>query len=623
MNFPGVDEFDIDQDVLHERTKTFQQAHLLHPNFYTTTLEDELEENRWLKSDPADVVAVCMGLCVSIPGVLRHLAPPGPPPSAKLPKIPQTRPSSSDAISLTDKASNAVGTDSPTLPPQSGPDDVEPINSEDVLDASSLTLTKLITSSSTHSLSVRNQMASPTLQVPSHAQSSQMVEYLQREISLLRNDLNFERYLKQQHVSHIGQLQRRNLKEATVEAETHNIINTNRMLKAKLTKANELYVQLKKEMATSRGQFKKWEAELSAKIRVFREDEKKWRFDEQTLRLELAKAREDCERLKHLVLESETKELSSKQRLQVSMMDLGELESFKKEVESLRATLSSYRKQEQDFERAKDEREHFRTELESASMKLASRDADRERTMKAYETRIHELEARLQGLNTVSPGQLPPAVQQMMDSALAATNAKLQSLKRIHARLHDKYIDLESRYHELEHERDAIAMIGSKPIPHSRSPVAFHDEPHVSGPYSSSRYGKPRLLSLDQLSEDDEYYRTHYSSSSPPSDNFSQTYNHPARPVRLESLRDTSSFAIGEPKILSSARDLSAHRDLAIEYERDLDPGFFQKNSALERRSSSRGKDSISQESTASGDREKKKEKIQPKSQIRVYGRGK
>lgn len=623
MNFPDANDFDIDQGVLHERTKSFQQAHLLHPNFYTTTLEDELEDNRWLKSDPADVVAVCMGLCVAVPSVLSHLAPPGPPPSSKLPELPHNRIPSGEPSSPIDSTERGPESDSPTLPPQSGKKPVEPLNDES-LSPKSPTLTRLVTSPSSQSLPALHKTSRLDAQPQNSIGQSPTVEYLQREITLLRNDLNFERYLKQQHVSHIGQLQRRNLKEATVEAETQNIINTNRMLKAKLNKASELYTQLKKEMTTSRNQSKRWEADLSAKIRVFREEEKKWRFDEQTLRLELSKAREDCDRLKDVVLDSETRELNSKQRLQASRMDIEELENFKQEVETLRAALSNSRRQEQDFERAKDERDHFRTELEDAKMKLASRNAERERTARAYETRIEELERRMQGLNMTVPGQLPPAVQQMVDSALAASNAKLLNLRKIHARLHDRYIELEGRYHDLEHERDA--MLVGRPILRSRSPTVnnYYDDSIGSlspGEYTGSHVGKPRLLSLDQLSEDDDYYRSHYAATSPPSDAFSQ-YNRSARPVRLESLRDAGGYAGGDPKILSSARDSSLPRNSAIEYEGDLDSRFYSPNTGMNRRPTSRGDHSISQDSAASGEQERRKEKIQPKSQVRVYGRG-
>ena len=85
LNFPGARDFDLDQDLIHSRTEPYRRVHLLHPNMFITTVEDELSENRWLKSDPADVVTECMDLCVAVSAALHD---PGPPPNTKLPPLP-------------------------------------------------------------------------------------------------------------------------------------------------------------------------------------------------------------------------------------------------------------------------------------------------------------------------------------------------------------------------------------------------------------------------------------------------------------------------------------------------------------------------------------------------------
>jgi hypothetical protein len=85
QNFPGADDFDLDQDLIHSRTEPYRRVHLLHPNMFTTTVEDEWNDNRWLKSDPADVVTECMDLCVAVSTALED---PGPPPTSKLPDLP-------------------------------------------------------------------------------------------------------------------------------------------------------------------------------------------------------------------------------------------------------------------------------------------------------------------------------------------------------------------------------------------------------------------------------------------------------------------------------------------------------------------------------------------------------
>lgn len=295
LNFPGARDFDLDEDLIHSRTEPYRKAHLLHPNMFTTTIEDELSENRWLKSDPADVVTDCMDLCVAVSATLGD---PGPPPATKLPPIPPL-PEVPAEFALDD-----IGRDSDvswrntqsTMFVPSGeapdiPDTIEmPIRSksvasaksfksaspllktQDVMDSPTLppakealkqTLLNASTTSAHREVNPQPSLDSFARSVtgttsPPHPHidfNNQSMASLQREIMLLRNDLNFERYLKLQHLSHIGQLQRKHIREATAEADTQNLINANKTLKARLNKANELYAQLKKETspaATSR-----------------------------------------------------------------------------------------------------------------------------------------------------------------------------------------------------------------------------------------------------------------------------------------------------------------------------------------------------------------------------------
>ena len=84
-----------------------------------------------------------------------------------------------------------------------------------------------------HSLSQSIVPRSPALR-PAASDIQGTIAFLQWEVMLLKNHLNFKRYLKRQHLSHIGDLQRKHIREETAEAETQNLINTNKRLKAKL-----------------------------------------------------------------------------------------------------------------------------------------------------------------------------------------------------------------------------------------------------------------------------------------------------------------------------------------------------------------------------------------------------
>ncbi|OCK77389.1 hypothetical protein K432DRAFT_395632 [Lepidopterella palustris CBS 459.81] len=685
VEFPTADDLDLDQDLIRSRTEPFRQVHLLHPNMFTTTAEDELSENRWLKSDPADVVTECMELCVAVSSSLED---PGPPPTSKLPDIPaqmvrtedipqggifildddgtiaNDEPatswrntqstmfsplsnSQSDGTEMPRKSyystySQAVGKsskpaspvlksrhvmDSPTLPPlplsdleSKGPQpkkkrsqNLRRVGTINVPSSPRLENFAQALSQSQHS-------GSPTRDdLQSHTMAS-----LQREIMLLRNDLNFERYLKLQHLSHIGQLQRKHIKEATVEAETQNLINTNRALKAKLAKANELYAQLKKETLTGRSQSKKWESELSSKVRSYREEQRNWHSEEDNLRLDLQKSQQDSDRLRRLVVESEARELNAKQKLRSMELDLEELETLRGEVEILQEKLQKLQESLADLDAVKKERDNLRNDLEIANMKLNSRDVERDRMRKAYERKIADLETRMQSSTpNAQPGKLPSSMQQMLDSAMAASQAKLQQMKKTHYRLLEQYTELEMRYHELEGEQKAErGRFNGRGNPNMHEPNYMADE--LPSPPSFRRQNSnninnnnnnngggggfggyssrlPRSLVTDSHEDYDYYgeYNSPISNNSPP---------YPARPVRLESLHQQKPFK--EP--------INQTHDLSAAYESSLNASFKAPNAPETVISS--GKSGYSVETNSS--KGEKKDKIAPKSEVRVYGRG-
>lgn len=659
-NFPDADDLDLDQDLIRRRTEPFRAVHLLHPALFNITIEEELEENRWMNSEPADVVTECMSLCIAVSDTLGD---PGPPPTSKLPDLPtaasqseeapsssllggdddehDTSPDYQRSVSWRNTQSTAL-----TVPSSKGPysHSAGAADCRDALDSPTFPSQKTDSREEIHRIALRKSVAqgeedpassekeSPHLEA--FAQSlaqprstspplEQNLATLQREVMLLRNDLSFERYLKHQHLTHIGQLQRKHIREATVEAETQNLINSNKALKAKLAKANELYTQLKKETQTSRSQSKRWEGELSARVRAFREEEKQWQTERESFHLDLQALTQDCDNLKKLVVESEARELNSRQNLTALKSEMEELHPLRSEVEMLRTKVEEYEARATGSDRsANNSHENLIDELQKVKLNLRSRDMEREQQRRAYERRVAELEAEIRAMNPEGipqqPNQLSPAVKQIIDSALAASQSKLNQLRKTHSRLLHKYTELELRYQELrgEHEagyyqqfQGARQDLDTLPENADLSPVRRYNTAR------GSTFGQRAPVPTRQhafSSDDDEIVDNDYvvPSSAP-----AGRYNYPPTvPPRSNSLAYANHQHL--PPL-----DTSGDRDLAALYESQLNHEF-QAPSASSDPPQSSGKSAFSVDSRDSkGD--KKKEKVQPKSEVRVYGRGK
>ncbi|KAF2026400.1 hypothetical protein EK21DRAFT_74256 [Setomelanomma holmii] len=576
LNFPGARDFDLDQDLIHSRTEPYRRVHLLHPNMFGTTVEDELHENRWLKSDPADVVTECMDLCVAVNSTLED---PGPPPNAALPPIPvPTIPETPTQLNLDDDGTTAN-------------------ESNSSLDG----FVQSVTASNS----------------PTHGDfRDQTMASLQRETMLLRNDLNFERYLKLQHLAHIGQLQRKHMKEATAEAETQNLINSNKTLKARLAKANELYAQLKKETLTSRTQSKKWESDLSAKVRNYRDSQKVWHGEEDSLRYKLQRTQEDYEHLKEIVEKAEAEQIKAQQRTRALEYELEDYGDVRRELEAAQDKILTLEDQHKELHALMQERNDLRNDLEISNLRLNSRELERERAIKAYERRIMELEARLQTAerSTAKPGQLSSSVQQMLDSALAASHAKFLQLKKAHYQLQAQYTDLQMMYHEVEAERQAEQgryqsqeMSGHLEFEKqrlSRSSSVIMRQGHQS----SSRYLPP--LATDTVPSEER---------EPQQDYQTPTFlnSSPVRALRQESVQKPQRSQT--TPLPYPAWGGGAGPDFSSAYEGSLNAHF--QAHAQNNAPHSSGKSSYSVDTEGSNGKDKK-DKVDPKSEVRYYGRG-
>ncbi|PVH96021.1 hypothetical protein DM02DRAFT_617467 [Periconia macrospinosa] len=664
LNFPGADEFDLDQDLIHSRTEPYRRVHLLHPNMFTTTVEDELTENRWLKSDPADVVMECMELCVAVSTTLDD---PGPPPASKLPDLPspptsntpQAKAELDDGSTVTESVASWRNTQSTTVassttgqsdttessenPPTTKSGKPEHPTSpllkcKDVIDSPTLPPMKeaakkknflgtplampqrlVIPSPSIENIST---LAS-TVGSPTHSEFQNLsMAALQREIMLLRNDLNFERYMKAQHLSHIGQLQRKHIKEATAEADTQNLINTNKTLKARLAKMNEQYAQLKKETLTSRSQSKKWEGELSGKVRSYRDDQKSWQGEEETLRFELNKSQKDIDHLKKIVEKAEAEQLRAQQRTHALEVELKDYSQMRRELEDAQEKIMGFGDQSKDLSLMIQQRNELRNELESANLRYSSLELDRQRSVQAYERRIMELESQVHRSDRPigRPGQLPPSVQQMLDSALASNNAKLSNMKKMYHRLQDQKTELEMQFHELDaehqallgklrnHERNGYPLEKDTPVRNFSVVSSNHRQSRIP----ESNFNQPNFTDLSVTTEGYDHYQEYNSPEyqSPISPSNSTTTS---RPMRYESLplqrpqrtqRDTPNANYGHD--LSEAYE--SHLDAQIQAQRTPEVPL------------SSGKSAYSMDTNSS--KGEKKDKAAPKPELRIYGRG-
>ncbi|GAP90446.1 putative tuberous sclerosis 1 [Rosellinia necatrix] len=507
------DVIEVQPTEIRHASERFRKCHLLHENFYTLTIDSEKTDfGRWIKSEPAEVVADCMALrqlSDELPDTI----------SLDLAEISNTDGDESDKI---DKGSallsssyiaDASGsgeiyrsTGSPLSQPGGGQTNPTAVrhssqsSHQSKRDSSStrlsenendnLTLSRQLVSSgsqtqlqdlinsnkavksslhqslandsvpslslSYHDTATETQSPPPHFNLPNSSTESHNSTIINKQRKLIRyvyllyNDLVFERFLKQQHLTHIGELRRRHVREAASEAETQNIITANKHLKQRLDEAKKAEIRAKTEGEKSRMLAKKWEADIFNKLKTLREEQKKWSIEKSTLEVELKVVKDEAEALRTLVCEVEVRELRLKQNIQSADVDFGELERLRSEVKRLTESERDHQAKETERQAAMTQAAEADSRAEVAKMQLAAREFDFQRTQELHQSQIIALNSKLQEVLKNDGRQKTENLDLQLGKTLEASRVMQTELKK---RIHDlsrKNAELQNKIFEIE-----------------------------------------------------------------------------------------------------------------------------------------------------------------------------
>ncbi|KAG6170980.1 hypothetical protein E4U11_001425 [Claviceps purpurea] len=525
-NASGADDLEVQPTEMRHRSERFRQNHLLHTNFYSLTIDSEKTDlSRWIKSEAAEVVAECMGLCLETdmyhfadlstailePGAVhagrnvdydttdgsraddallngsssKHDSWRSDPTASDSVSSNQTRATVKRRSTQSSIRSQGQSGDGEASLPDTGSPILAPVSYHDPLQdlvesnkAIKSGLHQSLANDSTPSLVVSKDEpvsdGAPTenpsstdaapppplsLDAPlptSMTESpSQQVAHLQKLVLLLQNDLSFERYLKQQHMAHIGDIRRKQMSEAATEAETQNLIIMNRNLKSRFEDAKKSEMQAKKESERSRAIAKKWEAKLADKLKTLRDESQRAHGNLEALQKEVDECKSERDKLRKLLCAAEVKEVHFRQTMQSLEMDGTQVESLKLEVQRLTQSERDHQAREHEREKTMRSAAEARNEVEEYKMKLTALGSDMHRTQKLFQAQIKALQAQLS--EALGEHERPVASSSLaIETALAASRAKQAELQKQYSLLMRKYTVLQSSLLDMqsEHEQD-------------------------------------------------------------------------------------------------------------------------------------------------------------------------
>ncbi|KAL2130373.1 hypothetical protein VTI74DRAFT_6555 [Chaetomium olivicolor] len=541
----NAEDIDVQAMEIRDRSDRFRKQHLLHPNFYNLTIESEKTDmSRWIKSEADEVLADCMALATEQApgfGYVRPATPLGASPttlgegleqdesdSALLGNPAHTDSSSHQALPATPLSLGTTGSpsfprgsqsgqpsnhdvpeakvlgagdDSPTIPPDVHRSST-PSHTSEAIQTSSFAKSGLHRSPADDS--VPSLLLSPEEQIvekrppqltPAHAAGRKpgysttvddQVALLQHHRLRLINDLQYERFIRQQHMIHMGELRRRQIRVSATEAETQNLVMANRSLRQRFDEAKRGEAQIRKEFDHRRNMSKKWESDLSNKLRVLREEQKKWTAEGNELRQQLEKARAECDKLRQIIEEAEKKRVESEQNLEAVDSSTAMIEKLKGEIARLSASEREFQGRELKIATHMQEAAAAEARVQEKASELAAREEQLQQAECHYKAQIVDLKAQLAKALAEAPKKPAGDVIAAYESTLSAARAKHTELQRQYSALMKKYTALQSTMLDLQcsveqkgrrSESGSLTDGEGELLPMTKSPVSTRSRP--------------------------------------------------------------------------------------------------------------------------------------------------
>ncbi|KAF9069849.1 hypothetical protein BDP27DRAFT_1264348 [Rhodocollybia butyracea] len=305
-------------------------------------------------------------------------------------------------------------------------------------------------------------------QSPSHA--TQAISSLQRDVLLLRNELNFELWLSRENVKHIGRLFQDRILSKNAEVERQGLYNKLRNYRTQVVRLeNELREH--KEMASSaRQKHTDWSSELQTKLREFREEKKSWISEAASLRTKHKEIQTQFVAQGKLLAEANAEVFRLQTFIKEHQHKINRLYDYEAQIEQSRKMQRLWDADFDKFKRRGEDIDIMQSRWKQMQMRLESLEKtqlEMEDQARQYRRQIKRLESqRAQDHQEAQASRRYPA-------ALAAVTAEKAELSKSYKRLEEKNTDLREEIEELEIMIEELrAQVGGQRGLISQSPIS-------------------------------------------------------------------------------------------------------------------------------------------------------
>ncbi|KAG8685131.1 hypothetical protein FRC09_014943, partial [Ceratobasidium sp. 395] len=325
----------LDEDEIKSSSQSLLRGHVVHSSIVSDTAVAELASvTRWADKDIATVTAECTLLDIQNAqrGVTGHSIAYYVPPTPRGSSNPTLHPPSSNPLNL-------------PLPPSPAEPQVEHSSRRSSGDNSRKSLQIMIDTHAALTTPIPlapvplpgtlDNPESETQVRPKYIVAEEALSILQRDVLMLRNQLNFEVYLKELVQQHIGRLHRDTIVSRSEEAERQGLHIKLKDYKSKLSKAQEDLATVRSEAAGTKQRHTQWVTELQDKLTRFREEKKSWAAEAVELRSEVNEAKATLKAQNDLLANAQNEVFGLKQELRESAPKIEKIAAYEQRIDQL------------------------------------------------------------------------------------------------------------------------------------------------------------------------------------------------------------------------------------------------------------------------------------------------
>lgn len=275
----------------------------------------------------------------------------------------------------------------------------------------------------------------------------EVVTQLQREVLLLRNELNFELWLSRQNVQHIGRLHQDRVLSKNAEVERQGLYNKLRQYKAQVQSLEREIREHKEQSSSAKNKYADWNNELQKKLRELREEKKRWVSEEAALRTTNKENLALFDAQKKLLADAEKEVFELKTRQKENQHKIDRLHDYERQIEQhvrmqklWDADFERFNARGQEMEQMKATCKQMEMMLESCEKSLGKVEEE----ARAYRRQNQALEGRLVLLH-----KKYDAYRRLPESEITAIVAEKSDLALANAKLREENAELKDEMDEM------------------------------------------------------------------------------------------------------------------------------------------------------------------------------